>query len=628
MITAGFLPACTAVWHRAVLELVRAGWWQDLPGADRWTVVVWLAIPAAAVTLLAIAAAALSGARALIVLVGLAGFVHPLLPLVLAPLALAVRTWPARPALVPPAIAAAASWTLAVWLTPSCVDPWRDPVAPLRLAAAWGTTIGLAGGALLAIDALFSRLGRWSQLAAALLLVIAGVALVSGRATDAPALLGASGAALWWRIGAGASHVVAWQSTIPGRVGAIALVALVPVLASLPAVPARGLGEPGTAEGWAALEAAGTPSTIMTTGGRADAAATIWRSGPSVAQRSLAMIPPDPDATTKHLATSAVYAWSPIARRLSMRGMLVAPVHMAGMSDPLLWRVIQFERCQPLTSAWTDISAAAIGGQFAGVFPEAAPNRGALVYFGSSQRLHPQPLDWPGFAVPGFDSQTYDRDAASERAALADMTARDGMDQASLGDSRYVTRVRFDRRNMAPDTLAVSLGGVTSAARARLYSEGDAREDRQPLLCRSSVGQPVTAYAGAPQELDIDLTSPFSTGSGWHAAEQIGESRFRWTEGAADVLFVAQRAQPLVFRLDAEPGTGNWSTAGVHVTLNGAEAGCRSGEPPCDWMLPVASMRTGVNVITLHSATVPAPPPDPRRLGLMVRAASLALGRP
>jgi hypothetical protein len=201
MITAGFLPACTAVWHRAVLELVRAGWWQDLPGADRWTVVVWLAIPAAAATLLAIAAAALSGARALIVLVGLAGFIHPMLPLVLAPLALAVRTWPARPALVPPAIFAAASWALAVWLTPSCVDPWRDPVAPLRLAAAWGTIIGLAGGALLAIDALFSRLGRWSQLAAALLLVIAGGALVSGRATDAPALLGASGAALWWRPG-------------------------------------------------------------------------------------------------------------------------------------------------------------------------------------------------------------------------------------------------------------------------------------------------------------------------------------------------------------------------------------------------------------------------------------------
>jgi hypothetical protein len=625
MITAGFLPACTAVWHRGVLELVRAGWWQDLPGADRWTPVVWLAIPAAVVTLLAIAAAALSGARTLIVLIGLAGFVHPLLPLVLAPLALAVRTWPARPALVLPAIFAAASWAFALWLTPSCVDPWRDPVAPLRLAAAWGATIGLAGGALLALDVLFSRLGRWSQLSTALLLVIAGGALVTGRATDAAALLGASGAALWWRIAAGGSHVVAWQTTILGRVGAMALVALVPVLAALPAVvPERGPREPGTADVWAALEAAGRPSTIMTTGGRADAAVTIWRSGPTTAQRSLPMIPPDPDATSQHLATSAVYAWSPVARRLSMRGMLVAPIHTGDVPDPWLWRVLQFERCQPLTSAWTDISAAAIGGQIAGVFPEATPNRGALVYAGSSRRLQPQPLDWPAFALSGFDSQTYDRDSASERAALGDMAARDAFDPASLGESRYVTRVRFDRRNMAPDTLAVSLGGVAAAARARLYSESDARADRQPLLCRSSAGQPVTAYAGAPQVLDIDLTSPYAVGGGWHGAEQIGESRFRWTEGAADVLFVAQGVQPLVFRLDAQPGTGNWSTAAVHVTLNGAEAGCRSGAPPCDWLLPVASMRTGLNVITLQSATVPAPPPDPRRLGLMVRSASLA----
>jgi hypothetical protein len=624
MITAGILPACTAVWHRGVLELVRAGWWQDLPGADRWTPAVWLAIPAAVVTLLAIAAAALSGARALIVLVGLAGFVHPLLPLVLAPLALTVRTWPSRPALVPPAIFAAAVWAFAWWLTPSCVDPWRVPVAPLRLAAAWGATIGLAGGVLLALDALFSRLGRWSQLGAAVLLVIAGGVLVTGRATDAPALLGASGAVLWWRVAAGGSHVVAWQTTMPGRLGAMALVALVPVLAALPAVvPKDDPREPGTADIWAALEAAGSPSTIMTTGGRADIAATIWRSGPTGAQRSLTTIPPDPDATSRYLATSAVYAWSPIARRLSMRGMLVAPIQMRGADGPLLWRVLQFERCEPLTSAWTDISAAAFGGQFAGVFPEAAPNRGALVYVGSSRQLLPQPLDWPAFAMSGFERQTYDRDSALERAALGDMAARDGFDQASLGESRYVTRVRFDRRNMAPDTLAVSLGGVAAAAWARLYSEGDARADRQPLLCRSSVGQPVTAYAGAPRVLDIDVTSPYAVGGGWHGAEQVGESRFRWTEGAADVVFVAQRAQPLVLRLDAQPGTGNWSSAALRVTLNGTDVRCRTGTPPCDWLLPAESMRTGLNVITLHSATVPAPPPDPRRLGLMVRAATL-----
>jgi hypothetical protein len=625
MITAGFLPACTALWHRGVLELVRAGWWHDLPGADRWPPVVWLAIPAAGLTMLAITAASLSRARALIVIVGLAGFVHPLLSAALVPLALAVRTWPARRALVVPAIIAIVTWALAFWLTPSCVEAWRAPVAPLRLFSTWGRTIGLAGAALLALDLLFSRLGRWSQLSAAALLIILGGALATGRASDAPALLGASGAVLWWRVAAGASHVVSWQSTVAGRVGAIVLVALVPVLAATPAATAkRDLKDPGTADVWSALEAAGSPSTIMTTGGRADTAATIWRSGASDAQRSLAMIPADPDATSQHLATSAVYAWSPIARSLSMRGMLVAPVRAGDHPEPLLWRVLQFERCHALTSTWAEISAAAIGGQFAGVFPEASPNRGALVYLGSSRPLQPQPLEWPAFAIPGFDGQTYDRQAAADLTALNDVAARDAFQATSLGASRFVTRVRFDRRSMAPDTLAVSLGGVASAVWARLYSEREAQVDRQPMLCRSSIGQPITAYAGAPATLAIDVTSPYATGGGWHAAEQAGESGFRWTEGAAEMFFVAHRGQPLVFRLDAQPGTNNWSKAAVRVTLNGTEARCRSGAPPCDWLLPAEAMRTGLNVITLDSATVPAPPPDPRRLGLMVRSVELA----
>ena len=76
------------------------------------------------------------------------------------------------------------------------------------------------------------------------------------------------------------------------------------------------------------------------------------------------------------------------------------------------------------------------------------------------------------------------------------------------------------------------------------------------------------------------------------ARNRVGEGRFRWTaEPEADVLFVAQRAQPLVLRVDAQPGTGNWATAAMHVTLNGAAAHCRSGAPPCDWLLPAEAMR-------------------------------------
>lgn len=363
----------------------------------------------------------------------------------------------------------------------------------------------------------------------------------------------------------------------------------------------------------------------MTTGGRADTAATIWRSGPADGQRSLAVIPPDPDATGRYMAASAVYGWSGQARTLAMRGMLVAPLLLGDQEESLLWRVLQFERCHALTSAWADIGAAVTGGQFAGVFPEAIPNRGALVYLGSQRRLDPRPLDWPAAAEQGFDRQVFDRESADDLGRLNELLERDAFPGSNFGDARFVTRVRFDRRPMAPDTLAVTLGGVSGTAWARLYSEGEARDDRRPSLCRSSVGQPITAYAGAPAVLDIDLTKPYAIGSGWHGAEQAGEGRFRWTaEAEADVLFVAQRAQPLVLRVDAQPGTGSWQTAAMHVTLNGVTVACRSGTPPCDWLLPADAMRTGLNVITLHSTTVQAPPPDPRRLGLMARSAQLA----
>ena len=68
------------------------------------------------------------------------------------------------------------------------------------------------------------------------------------------------------------------------------------------------------------------------------------------------------------------------------------------------------------------------------------------------------------------------------------------------------------------------------------------------------------------------------------------------------------------------------TTADLRVSLNGTAARCRDGSPPCEWSLPVEAMRTGLNVITLHSQTVPAPAPETRQLGLMVRR--LALVRP
>lgn len=625
MIAAGFLPACTALWHRGVFELVHAGWWQDLPGADRWAPAVWLGIPAALVTFVAIAAAALSRARILIVVLGLSSVVHPLLPLALAPLALAVRTWPARQMLVGPAIVAVLAWGMGVLLTPACVDATPAAIPLLAVVTVWGRSIGMAGGVLLLIDLLFRHESRRSQATAAVILIAMAALLGSGRATDAPAFLGSAAAVLWWRVTAGASQVIAWQTTGAGRVGAIALVALVPLLAAGQGIlPAEGREDPSTADAWSALESAGSPAAIMTTGGRADTATTVWRAGGSDSHRTLAVIPPNPEATSRHMSASAVYGWSGQARTLSMRGMVVVPGLQDDKRPSALWRVLNFERCHALTSAWTDISATATAGQLAGVFPEALPNRGALIYLGSPRRLNPQTLDWPTAALSGFDTTVYDRSSADEGARLGGVLERDGFSPGTIGDARFVTRVHFDRRPMAPDTLAVTLGGVAETAWARLYSEGEAREDRRPMLCRSSVGQPIVGYPGAPAVLDIDLTAPYAVGSGWYGAEQVGDGRFRWSgDGEADILFLAEHSQPLVLRVDAQPGTGSWETAGMGVSLNGTAVHCRSGAPPCDWLLPAEAVKTGLNVITLHSATVPAPPPDPRRLGLLARSAQL-----
>lgn len=626
MIAAGLLPACAAAWHRGVLEMVRAGWWQDLPWADRWPPVVWLAAPAALVTAVAVGAAATSRPALLIVALGLSGVVHPWLAVVLAPLALLVRAWPSPADLRMPALVGGLAWLSGVWMTPPCQSSIGGALLAADLAGAWWPAIGLAGAVLISIDLLFNHAGRRAQMASLAVLLLSGGWLLSGRVTDVTALLGASTAVWWWRIAAGAGHVLTWQTTVVGRLGAGALVALVPVLAVERAgTSAQAAEVPASLEVWSVLETAGSPAAVMTAGGRTDVATIIWRSGRAEAQRALVVIPPDPEVTSRYLATTAVYAWRDTARTLAMRGMLVAPVPMRDQPQPLLWRVLQFERCATLTPDWVDVGPATAGGQFAGLFPIVEPNRGVLVYLASPRALAPQALDWPPESVQGLDARMFDRQSPTGLAAMTEALGRDGLAAPSLGNARFVTRLRLDRRGTAPETLGISLGGLTTAAWARVYIPGDARPDRQPSICRSSVGQPITAYAGAPATLAFDLSSPHIVGGGWHGPERSGEEIFRWTaEPEADLLFIAHRPQPLVLGLDAQPGTGDWVTADLQVRLNDEALACREGRPPCAWVLPPEAMRTGLNVITLHSVTVPAPAPETRRLGLLVRGVQLA----
>lgn len=624
MIAAGFLPACTAAWHRGAWMLVAQGWWSDLPGASQWPPLVWLAVPAALVTATAIVAAVNSRVRALLVVAGLSSFVSPWMIGALAPLFLLVK---ARPALadVRSALAAGALlWFAGLAVSPACREPQLTAVTLAQQSGTWWAIVGLSGAALVAMDAIFSTAARRAQSIAILAFAVSAVFMASGRAPDLTMPLGVGAAILWWRVAAGGALVVRWQATRLARAGAFLLVALVPVMAvAKSGMPIPLADEPATADAWQALETAGAPAAVMATGARVDTAVTVWRSGPSEAQQSLLMLAPDADAAAEYMATRAIYAWSGAARRLAMRGVLVAPVPDAGHAQPLLWRVLQFERCSPLSPKWIDVGAATRGGQISGVFPVVEPGRGALLYLSSSRPLSPQAMDWPPESMQGLLVQPFDLRDAAQSAELGAALERDRLAAAALGGARFVTRLRFDRRGTAPDTMALGLGGLPTAAWARLYSGDDSRPDRRPSLCRSSVGQPITAYAGAPAVLDFDIASPQATGGGWYGAERGNTGAFRWGSDDADLLFIAQRPQPLVLRIDAQPGPADWAAADLRVTLNGTPATCREGTPPCDWMLPAEAMRTGLNVITLHTNAVPAPPPDPRRLGLMLRAAQL-----
>ena len=179
----------------------------------------------------------------------------------------------------------------------------------------------------------------------------------------------------WWQVPA---RSIEWQTTVAGRVGAIALVVLVPVLAAEQAtLSPAGRGDPGTAAAWSALEAAGSPAAVMATGGRADTATTIWRSGPSDHQRSLALHPAGPgcDQPIPGDQCRVRLEW-PGADALDARhaGGATAPGREDGTA-PLARAPVRAMPCAHVE--WADIGGTAAGGQFAGVLPEAMPSRAA-----------------------------------------------------------------------------------------------------------------------------------------------------------------------------------------------------------------------------------------------------------
>ena len=631
MIAADFVPACPSAWHRAVLELVLTGRWSDIPAAT-WPPLVWFAAPAGVITALALLAVMTKRPRALVVLLAASALVNLWLPLALAPLLLGTRPWPPVDRWRT-TVAVAATLALGAYVaTPSC-DPAVDGFAlapPARMPAMVLATIGIAGAALLAADAAFSRRSRPVQAAClGAALMTTAIAVTMGGA-DRTALLGVLVALAWSRVVAGGRQLLQWQTTSGERAGAVLLLMLVPLLSvSKAARPGFRDTAPGTREVWSALEATRAPAAVVSTGGRADVAAEVWRAGPSPAQHSLVLLPLVPDVLAPQFDSRAIHAWAGPGDVLATQGFLVAPGVATRDNTAPLSRLIDYTACRALSPEWTDVQGIATGGQFTAVMPEVAPLRGGLIYLAAARRLIPQPINWPPEGLDGFQVAAFDRQVPAEAEAVTAALGRDELDAPRMGDARFVYRMRFDRLATSAETLHIGLGGRAVAAWVRLYARDDAQPGRRPSVCLNRAGFAVAGYADTPARVALNLSAPQVVGSGWHAFEGADQGGFRWTSASeADLFVIVHQPQPMTLHIDAQPGTGDWATANMRVTLNGVDAQCGAAMMPCDWTLPVGAMRRGLNVVTLHAAPVQAPAPDPRQLGLLVNAVSLSTTAP
>lgn len=617
MIAAGVLPACPAAWERGVHALVSAGVWVDIPLAGVVPSHVWLAIPAAAVTCAAGAAAIWSGPRAVVMTAALSAFVHPWLPLALTPLVMAARPWPEWRRWIWPLAGAAAAAAVALLATPECRAaeapvPWRD----LALHAAAG--LGAAGIALTFCDLGFAHDARRLQ-AGGLAVAAAAGALAANALMDATAALGAALTVFWWRAASGGGRILRWQATPGARTSAAVILAAVPILAVEPLIrSAQGDEGPSAETVWRALDGIRPPAAIISTGGRADVAAAVWRAATPGPARELLLVPSP--AGPLALTGRDVYAWPQAAGLLRVRGFTLGPL---GNDAPELFRVLDEVPCQPLTATWTDVREQATAAQLTGVFPEVAPLRGVLLYVAGPNPLTPRPVGWPPDAAGGFEVRAFDRQAPEGAAALAEALGRDALNAGVFGNARFAVRVRFDRRASAPEALRISFGAALDAAWARRYTMDERPEERQPALCRDTSGQVVTAFEGAAPVAVLDLSSPQVTGRGW---QRTGAAGRHLAGPEADLFYLAGQPRPLRLQIDAEPEGGDWASIAVRVTLNGVASPCLEGVSPCDWLLPAEGMRRGLNVVTLHvSGAGPAAPVAPPRL--LVRGARLMMVR-
>jgi hypothetical protein len=175
----------------------------------------------------------------------------------------------------------------------------------------------------------------------------------------------------------------------------------------------------------------------------------------------------------------------------------------------------------------------------------------------------------------------------------------------------------------APGTRAVfqsSLPPGLTAVHATLESSDHAvRVCRQPIPSLPSTGA-----------LDIGPANDASFSTGWHAAEDAGTQRYRWSRLASTVRWRMAAAAELRFILPLRAAHANGAT--IRASLNGIElSSCAlpaGAWTECRIDAPASATRPGVNDLRLTSDTVaPDRPGDPRELAFEMQDGRVRIGK-
>ncbi len=629
MIPAAFLAGCPSAIDRVRWFVLSHGgidllpWPLPIPGA------LMIGLPAIVVSVLALwtwYARRVNFAAALFIF---AAAVHPPLTLALIPLfAWVAGAAPRRgTSLVRLAVVMAATGAVLWWATPSCDAPARASVLALLTASLPIASSGV--GAIVAVLAVFETLRnpRSPLTAVTWLVVLASeVALWVFQSFHAVATLAPACVLLWWLAAHGAVALVRRQPTIVTRLGALALIVLVPVLQlvavarSLPPQPTSAPHSPRAIVG--ALDAMWWPAAVVAEDSDHTLLTTIWSAGEQRGSR-LHVLDAADDRSGDESPTRAIYAFERGAQRLAQSGMWMAPVEPAPpATTPILWRAFGSRACVPLTPEWQEVTSLAADGQISALFARGGTRRHAIVYAVVATDAAISPVGWPRDTLLGYKAMVFDASKQLDREAAVQTMQADGFSLAMIPQgARFLARLSIERFERTPGALAIAF----AANPEKLFARLDTEPLTHPLeLCRSSQDLTVVGHREAPHRTTLDVSSPAVTGLGWHSSEGEGDTAFRWTSApVSELRFIAIQPAPLTLSFPGLHMAVPDARDKLTVSLNGVAATCESSDGECAWVLPLEAMRPGLNVVTLDAPLVQGITSDARPLGLRVGRAEL-----